>query len=758
MNIIKLFSHKNCVSFFIFLVISIIYFFPGFSNKILWGHDTSKITFPFSYYLDESLKNRKLETWNPYIYFGFPLGAEQGQYGIAYPLNLLHAVLPFGLALTILAIIHFTLAGFFTHLYCRIMKLRFAPSFFSGMAYMFNGFIVSHGQYPSHIYGYAWLPLVFLLLSLGSQNQRIKYYILAGSILGLQALTGHPNIFFITIIGSAFYLIATEFRKPFKLLKNTLVMTGGMVITALPYLWQLKTLLPLSNRARGVDFLDATNSSVHFLDLINFISPHFFFNNLEQNWHFGETWHRFGYWGQIETTGFVGISTLVLCVLAINKIKLKNKLPLLLICIVSILIAFGRNTPLYEMIFYKLPVLNGLRAPGKFLLLTDFTLAVLAGFGYDYLLSLQNAKKMLKKLLPALVVLLSLIVLLVWLYFDGSLHSSHLATYVRDAYAKDGFFNDQEDIPRFIRQSTTLHISFPLIICGLIASVMLLVKTDKNKLVMIVIPIILLFEVVNFIKPINQWNPWKDMLHQQNEVISKLKNSLSDQYRVYTYTDFWSDLMPNQLIPHHLYEANGFSSLHLTRFSNWQSIAQSTKRDNLLAMGSIRYLYDNYQLREISNPLPRAYLATKWRNISSENEILTAFSSPAYSANIPIVEVENITDGGAKNQIITPIQLTKDTSDSITLEVNNLQKSLLVLNDTNYPGWSAYVDSKKTSIIQTNYLFRGIFLSPGKHKVEFKYKPNGWILTLCLSWLWLLFIIVKIIQFNQSNKMLNEHH
>jgi len=64
-----------------------------------------------------------------------------------------------------------------------------------------------------------------------------------------------------------------------------------------------------------------------------------------------------------------------------------------------------------------------------------------------------------------------------------------------------------------------------------------------------------------------------------------------------------------------------------------------------------------------------------------------------------------------------------DHTDSVTMEVTAKSRSLLVLGDTWYPGWIAMVDGVQCPIYRANYNFRGVFLEPGTHWIEFAYQP-----------------------------------
>lgn len=65
---------------------------------------------------------------------------------------------------------------------------------------------------------------------------------------------------------------------------------------------------------------------------------------------------------------------------------------------------------------------------------------------------------------------------------------------------------------------------------------------------------------------------------------------------------------------------------------------------------------------------------------------------------------------------------------SVRIDCDAAGDSLLVFTDYFYPGWEAKVDGKKTPILCTNYVMRGVAVAPGKHVVEFSYHPLSFYL------------------------------
>ena len=55
----------------------------------------------------------------------------------------------------------------------------------------------------------------------------------------------------------------------------------------------------------------------------------------------------------------------------------------------------------------------------------------------------------------------------------------------------------------------------------------------------------------------------------------------------------------------------------------------------------------------------------------------------------------------------------------VLCEVECSSPGYLVLLDSYYPGWHAYVDGKEARILVANYAFRAVEVRASKHRVEF---------------------------------------
>lgn len=96
-----------------------------------------------------------------------------------------------------------------------------------------------------------------------------------------------------------------------------------------------------------------------------------------------------------------------------------------------------------------------------------------------------------------------------------------------------------------------------------------------------------------------------------------------------------------------------------------------------------------------------------------------AFVNPRYKEAASKIKI--VSDPSAS------IKLTKYEPDNLTYESNAKGQQLAVFSEVYYNnglGWEAYIDGKKVPHFRVNYVLRALAVPGGKHKIEFKFKPN----------------------------------
>jgi uncharacterized membrane protein YfhO len=72
-------------------------------------------------------------------------------------------------------------------------------------------------------------------------------------------------------------------------------------------------------------------------------------------------------------------------------------------------------------------------------------------------------------------------------------------------------------------------------------------------------------------------------------------------------------------------------------------------------------------------------------------------------------------------------------NERVVVEAEPTHRSLLVLTDVHYPGWEVRVDGREQPLERVDYLLRGVALDPGRHEVEFLYRPASWDVARAIS-------------------------
>lgn len=139
----------------------------------------------------------------------------------------------------------------------------------------------------------------------------------------------------------------------------------------------------------------------------------------------------------------------------------------------------------------------------------------------------------------------------------------------------------------------------------------------------------------------------------------------------------------------------------------------------------------NANVYEVKDSLPRAWIIGQLIPIkkNSINELLNPSFDPATSA---------FTKGNIVYKYDSPYFKKIDTinrkkNGNISIELTADAPGVLVVAESSYPKWTVFVDGVEKKILYLNFLFMGVEVDKGKHKVLFKYRPQHFGLFLLIS-------------------------
>jgi hypothetical protein len=144
-----------------------------------------------------------------------------------------------------------------------------------------------------------------------------------------------------------------------------------------------------------------------------------------------------------------------------------------------------------------------------------------------------------------------------------------------------------------------------------------------------------------------------------------------------------------------------------------------------LLQKDVCYLYRNRKC------LPRAFLAEGYQVVTDEMKAKQLLQDRQFNfeklvlLNEPPGEELPKKRAGPVPGIKESVEISEYKNDKIEVTVSLPTPKILVLSETFYPGWKAYLDGRETKIYQANYAFRAVPVPAGIHTVTFVYDPTS---------------------------------
>jgi hypothetical protein len=123
--------------------------------------------------------------------------------------------------------------------------------------------------------------------------------------------------------------------------------------------------------------------------------------------------------------------------------------------------------------------------------------------------------------------------------------------------------------------------------------------------------------------------------------------------------------------------------------------------------------------------LPRCYIVHKAVLVRDKDLILAVLNSPDFDPRrMVILENKSAPLPLAGSAVHADrARVTAYSSNRVVASATLTAGGYLILADTFYPGWKAFVDGREAEIYRANYVQRAVYLDPGEHTVEFVYSP-----------------------------------
>jgi hypothetical protein len=132
-------------------------------------------------------------------------------------------------------------------------------------------------------------------------------------------------------------------------------------------------------------------------------------------------------------------------------------------------------------------------------------------------------------------------------------------------------------------------------------------------------------------------------------------------------------------------------------------------------------------LRLYENPeaLPRAWLVTEVRTAMSPAQALDLIKAGDFNPRRAVVlEPAGPLSPPAPSAGPGSVRWIERSTDRLALEVTAPSDAVLVLSETDYPGWEAAIDGKEAAIHRANFAFRAVSVPAGAHRVEMRFRPE----------------------------------
>ena len=659
------------------------------------------------------------------------------------------------------------------YLYCRAIGVSRPAAFLAGLLFALapeNASLINAGHVMK-IATISYAPWAFYLLERGFQTRRVLFFLATGLALALQFFNTHWQIAYYTCLSLGVYglfrclviLRSPEERAAFPLSR----LLGMNLVLLLFFLTTVSmSLLPLANWAKdtnrgvhsganqgkgGLDREEAMSWSLPPEEVVAFIIPGFFGLSRQEGGANSKNIDSY-YWGRMhftQTASYMGLLPWLL--LPLPLIFRRNRYTWLAVIavVVGVLFSMGKYTPFYNLLFDYFPGINRFRVPKMIMFIPVMGLGVLSAFGLDLLQDPEvRGSKAFKKYIIGIAMLPAALVLLLAAELIGS---NYWINQLIDMLSQPTRYEPQS--LQLVMQrwnNLVVETGIAAVLAALFTSAFGAFNRGmfSAKVLLVTLLVLFLADVGRINNKFLFTIPVPEKSRQvRTPVMDFIGQRSSNQSRVLPMDGGDPMHYVSQNIPV-MFTSNAVQQ------QRWQEFLDNfSVNSTMLDMINVKYLiYSNEQygkekfklsnkfvpvfqspdglqiVLENRDAMPKAWLVPSVLYVIQPQQALGVMQSPQFNPRqLAVVEFPPPLLLAQPGSVLTAglgsVQLKRYEGEQIDLSVSNAENALLVLGEKYYRGWKATVDGKPVDIQRVNYILRGVYLTPGTHKVEFIFDP-----------------------------------
>lgn len=748
-------------------------------DLVLHGHlpfyrDLTNYFYPLRYSLFESFRAGELPLWNRHFAQGFPnLAAFQS--GAFYPAHFVFLLFPFFTSIRALFVLHFLIAATGSYALLRSWNYPRDLSVVGALLFTLGGVTVSLANLLNHFQSAVWLPWVILTWEHLLRSSRWSKFVILTFTLALQFLAGSPEIFAMSMV----LVLLDGFRMRAKDPELSMTKIVGFAIAGTLCMLSLTMaqLLPTaeltleSRRGQSIPSAEAFMWSFHPSSLWNL----FFLDKEVDISLLSGTRLFFQREVPFLITKYLGLISAFGMLLWLYYAERREKIFLTALVVGSFSITLGANALVYPFLFQYVPFVSLIRFPEKFFFLTNLLLVLMVMGGLkEFLTDTDKSSKVPSIIFGGIC--------LVWLglYTTLSVRSDILANFIAE-YSGGNSLSNAEIINATVTVLTNLQRQ--VILALAIVALLVLRRTEKIRSALFSI---LLVSVV-FVDL--TWAQRGFLMALHPDRISQrppLFNPSEYRETRYFYYPSSRDLHPwfftfqgrpnfeeAVALSFENYLPNVGALDGLDYFQELDALSRRPYRDFLLVANSldfnrqvallrtfnVGYIVSLHQLPErgirqigrfpdyfswlyqVEGTVPRAYVVN---DVVVEKEPLRGLERLSDLDFDPLKRAVVYEDLPlhATSPLQAKVDIERYGNTMVNLRAQTNSESILILADSYYPGWKAFLNGRETKIFRANHFYRAVFLPEGTHRIEFLYEPWSFKVGMIISLSTLSFMIM----------------